>query len=92
MNHTELIDALSEKSSLPKTQVKSVLDALADVAQQQVKAGNDVYLNGLGRLRVVKTSARTGRNPRTGEALNIPAKNRVTFVSSKALKDAAEGK
>lgn len=92
MNHTELIDALSAKSSLPKTQVKSVLDALTEVTQEQVKSGSDVYLNGLGRVRVVKTAARVGRNPRTGASLDIPAKNRVTFVSSKALKDAAEGK
>lgn len=88
MKQSDLVKAISQDSSLPQTQVEAVLKSLGVVAQQALTIGDDVTLPGLGRIRTVLSKARTGRNPRTGEALQIPEKTRVTFVVSKALKDA----
>lgn len=89
MKHSELIDALAAKADISKSDAKKALDALTGIVHEQVSGGNDVNLNGLGRIRVVHTKERTGRNPRTGESITIAAKNRVTFVAAKAVKDAA---
>lgn len=88
MKQSELVKAISQDSNLPQTQVESVLKSLGVQTHQALANGDDVTLPGLGRIRTVLSKARTGRNPRTGEALQIPEKTRVSFVVSKALKDA----
>ena len=88
MNQAELVKAVSEKSSLPQTQVESVLKGLGAVAHECLGAGGEVVLPGIGKLSVATRAARTGRNPRTGEALNIAAKKVPHFSAAKALKDA----
>ncbi len=71
--------------------VEKTLDALCGVAAAELLGGGEVPLPGIGKLKTKKTSARTGRNPRTGESVNIPAGTRVRLVVGKELKEALRG-
>ncbi len=66
----------------------TALDSLCEVAAAELLGGGEVPLPGIGKLKAKPTAARKGRNPRTGEALDIPAGKRVFFVSGKDLKEA----
>ena len=68
--------------------IGKVLEATGDVALNTLKQGGEVPLPVLGAIKVSRSAARTGRNPKTGDALEIPAKNVAKFRPSKALKDA----
>lgn len=89
MNQNELVKAVADASGLPQTNINSVLKELAGVAHSVLGAGGEVTLPGLGKLSVITRTARTGRNPRTGEAIQIAEKKVPKFTASKALKDAA---
>jgi DNA-binding protein HU-beta len=91
MNQAELFNEIAANVAnfgTPKIHVKNVLDALAKVAKAELGKGGEVTIPGIGKLTVKKTAARTGRNPRTGESVEIPAKNKPVFTAIKALKDA----
>lgn len=95
MNKQELIDEVSARSvqhhsaGVSKTVVAAVLDTLADIAGKQLTAaGAELTLPGIGKLKAVHKAGRTGRNPKTGEALKILPRTAVKFVVAKALKDA----
>lgn len=88
MTKQELIDVLKKKTNQPISAVTNVLDALAEVAKDELAKGNEVPLPGLGKLTVTDKPARKGRNPATGEEIDIPAKRVPKFVAAKALKDA----
>ena len=66
----------------------AALDSLCEVAVAELLGGGEVPLPGLGKLKLRKTAARKGRNPRTGETLDIPAGKKVLFVTGKELKNA----
>lgn len=68
--------------------VETVLDALGDVAAAELLGGGEIPLPGLGKLKSKDIAARHGRNPRTGETLDIPAHKAVTFTACKDLKEA----
>ena len=86
MTKAQLVTQLSEKTDLPKTKVKDLLDELAGTAYSEAKKG--FTLPGIGKLVLAQRKARTGRNPQTGESIKIPAKKVVKFRLSKACKDA----
>ena len=88
MNKTELVSAIAEKSGLSKDQATTALNAFEAVVTDELKAGGSVALVGFGAFSVKTREARNGRNPKTGEALQIAASNAVTFKAGKALKDA----
>ena len=94
MTKSELIDRITETMRIrydrcmSKVDVVSFLDSLTDVVTERVAAGDDVPLPGLGKLSVKEKAARTGRNPATGESIQIPAKRVPDFTPVKALKDA----
>ena len=94
MTKQELIDAIKENSTsryeagVSKVVIAAVLDTLGDVAQAEIQQGGEITLPGLGKLSVQNRAARTGRNPSTGEEINIAAKNVPHFSAAKALKDA----
>mgnify|MGYP000912374887 CR=1 FL=1 len=88
MNKQDLIDAVANASGTTKADAERVLEALTTVTQHELAKGNEVTLHGLGKLKVSQRKARTGRNPQTGEAIQIPAKNVPGFSAAKALKDA----
>lgn len=91
MNQAELVNAISDNhanTGVSKTAIKFVLDALAETAKGELKKGGEVTLPGIGKLTVKTTAARKGRNPATGDEIDIPAKNVPKFSAAKALKDA----
>ncbi len=91
MTRTELIATVAEKTSLPKADIEQALNSLISIISGELAAGQDVRLNGLGTLKVNDRAARTGRNPRTGEAIAIAASKAVTFRVAKELKAALNG-
>lgn len=89
MNQADLIDQIATDTGLSKADVKKVLDAQTTAVHAVVAAGGVVTLNGIGKISVVQRKARTGRNPSTGEPIQIAAKKVPDFSAVKALKDAA---
>ena len=88
MNKAELIDAVAEAADISKAAATRSVDTVLDSISGSLKKGDSVTLVGFGTFSVRARNARTGRNPRTGEALNIPASNMPVFKAGKALKDA----
>jgi len=88
MNKAELIDAVAESADLSKASAARALDAALDTITAALQAGDQVTLVGFGTFSVRPRAARTGRNPRTGEAIEIKASNNPAFKAGKALKDA----
>lgn len=91
MNQAELLEIVAKKSGHHKKDVESVLKATGETAQAALANGDEVVLLGIGKLSVSKRAARTGRNPKTGAALEIAAKRVPKFSASKALRDATAG-
>lgn len=87
MTKAELITAISDASQITKADTQLILDNLAKVGSKELAATGEFALPGFGKLEVSERNARTGRNPRTGESVQIPATKRVKFSASKVLKD-----
>ena len=87
MTRTDLIEAIAQETGTDKQQAKAFLEGFTRVVEREMKNEGDVPLAGLGKFKVVKRKARVGRNPATGEAIQIPAKTVVKFTVAKALKD-----
>lgn len=90
MNQQQLINEIASHVSntgTSKASIKFVLDAQASIAQLELKKGGEVTLPGIGKLSVKQRAARMGRNPKTGETMEISAKKVPHFAVAKALKD-----
>lgn len=90
MNKAELISKIAEKANLSKKEAAAALAALTATITDTLKDGDSVTLVGFGTFEVRKRGARTGKNPRTGEAIEIPEAKIPAFKAGKALKDAVE--
>ena len=90
MTKSGIAEHLAERAEIKKTQAVTVLNELAALAYKEAK--NTFTLPGIGKIALVKRKARTGRNPRTGEKIKIPARKAVKFRVAKAAKDAILGK
>jgi DNA-binding protein HU-beta len=88
MNKTELIDAVAEATDSSKAAANKAVDAVLDTITNALKGGDQVTLVGFGTFLVRDRAARTGRNPQTGETINIAASKAPAFKAGKALKDA----
>lgn len=88
MNKTELVDAVAEKADLSKASAARAVDAALDAIGGSLAQGDQVALIGFGTFLVRDRAARSGRNPRTGETINIAAAKVPAFKPGKALKDA----
>lgn len=88
MNRTELIDAIAKETQLTKKDVEAVLKSFIDVVTGELKDGGKVQLVGFGTFEVSERAAREGRNPQTGESMEIKASKAPKFKAGKALKDA----
>jgi DNA-binding protein HU-beta len=88
MNKSELIDVVAKKADLPKTKAQDAVEAIFDGIKAALKKGGEVRLVGFGTFSVAKRAATTGRNPRTGEKINIPASKQPKFKAGKELKEA----
>jgi DNA-binding protein HU-beta len=88
MNKSELIDAVASAADLSKVAATKAVDAVLDTVTNTLKNGEQVTLVGFGTFEVRARAARSGRNPQTGETINIKASNAPAFKAGKALKDA----
>lgn len=92
VNKSELIDAIAEKSGLAKSDAGRALEATLEVITNSLSSGDPVVMVGFGTFSVADRAARTGRNPKTGEPLDIPAATLAKFKPGKLLKDAVNNK
>ena len=88
MNKGDLIEAVANEAGLSKADATRAVDAALNAITEALKAGNQVSLVGFGTFVVKKRAARQGRNPRTGETIEISASKVPGFKAGKALKDA----
>jgi DNA-binding protein HU-beta len=88
MNKSELIDAIAEKANLTKADAGKALDAVTAAITDELKSGGSVTLVGFGTFGVKERAARTGRNPKTNEKIEIAARKVPDFKAGKGLKDA----
>lgn len=87
MNKTELVAAMAEQTNLSKKDAEAALKAFIDVVSEELKKGEKVQLVGFGTFEVSERAAREGRNPQTGETMEIKASKTPKFKAGKALKD-----
>ncbi len=88
MNKSDLVDAIAISADISKASAGRALDAMVESIKNALKNGDAVSLVGFGTFKVSERAARTGRNPRTGEEINIKAAKIPKFTSGKGLKDA----
>lgn len=88
MNKSQLIEAVAEKSGLTKADTEKAFKAFVETISSEMAKGEQITLIGFGTFLVRERKARTGRNPRTGETIQIAASKVPAFKAGKALKDA----
>jgi DNA-binding protein HU-beta len=88
MNKASIVDMVHQKLGGTKVQAEDVVNGIFDSIVSTLKSGGEVSIAGFGSFVVKKQAARTARNPRTGEAVQVAAKNAPKFKAAKALKDA----
>jgi DNA-binding protein HU-beta len=87
MTQSEVINHFAEKFDLKRTQAKEIFDELANLASSEVKENGEFVLPGFGKLVRSERKAREGRNPATGDTIQIPAKTTLKFRVGKGMKD-----
>lgn len=90
MNKTELVAKMAEGAAISKKDAEAALNAFLDTVVDAVKAGDTVTLVGFGTFTSSERTARKGRNPRTGEELDIPAMRVPSFRAGKSFKDSVK--
>ena len=88
MNRNELVEAVSERTGLARSDAAQAIEAVLAAITEAMRVGDTVTLSGFGSFVAKSRAARTGRNPRTGEAIAIPASRAPAFKAGKGLKDA----
>ncbi len=88
MNKQDLVSQVADSSGLSKSDASKAVESVFDTISSTLKSGGDVRLVGFGTFSVSQRKASTGRNPRTGEPMTIPASTQPKFKAGKALKDA----
>ena len=87
MSKAELVEKIASQAGLTKADAERAVNAFVNVVTAGLKAGDDITLVGFGTFSTGKRAARQGRNPQTGETINIAAKRVVKFKPGKALRD-----
>ena len=87
MTQSEVLNHFAEKTGLKRAQVKEFFDELAELASNEVKNNGEFALPNFGKLVLSERKAREGRNPQTGETIQIPAKTTLKFRLGKSIKD-----
>ena len=90
MNKKELVEKISTKSGISKTQAEKALKAFEDSVIEALSSGDKVTLVGFGTFGISNRKARKGRNPQTGQEITIPAKKTPKFTAGKVLKEAVQ--
>ena len=91
MTKSDLIERLAGKADLTRPRAEELLDFLLNDVTEALKKGEKVNISGFGTFTVSNRKARTGRNPKTGEPIEIPASRSAKFKAGKTLKDALGG-
>ena len=92
MNKQGLIDAMAAQTDRTKGETRQTLEILLSAIQQSLRQGDPVQLPGFGTFKVGQRAARTGRNPKTGQAIQIAARKTIKFTAGKAFKEAVNPK
>ncbi|HVG29018.1 MAG TPA: HU family DNA-binding protein [Pyrinomonadaceae bacterium] len=87
MTQSEVFNHFAEKTGMKRAQVKEFFDELANLASSEVKGNGEFVLPGFGKMVLSERKAREGRNPQTGETIQIPAKTTLKFRLGKSMKD-----
>ena len=87
MKKADLVDAIAGKSGAPKAQVQQLVEDVFELMADALSRGDKIDLRGFGTFSVRESAARTGRNPQTGEPIQIPARKTPAFKPGKELKD-----
>jgi len=90
MTKAELVAKIAEKNGTSKAQAEASMNAILDIIKDELAAGNKLTLTGFGTFSVSERKARTGRNPRTGSEIKIPACKVAQFKPGKVLKEAVK--
>ena len=88
MNKNDLVSAVSTSVGMSQADANKAVDSVFDSISNSLRSGNEVRLVGFGTFSVSHRKATTGRNPRTGQAIQIAARNNAKFKAGKALKEA----
>ena len=91
MNNSDLAHRISEAYGLSKADARKLVDGVFATITEAAAAGAEVSLNGFGKFKVKESAAREGRNPGTGEAIQIAASKKLAFTPAKAVKDKLNG-
>jgi DNA-binding protein HU-beta len=91
MKASELIDHVAESAGIEKSQAKKAVEAVFAGITEAAKGGNEISWPGFGKFKVKDSPARQGRNPATGETIEIAASRKLTFAPAKQVKDALAG-
>ena len=91
MNHAELADSVAAALDLAKADARKAVDAVFAAIADAAAKGEEVSINGFGKFKVKATPAREGRNPSTGETIQIKAAKKLSFGPAKAVKDRLNG-
>lgn len=87
LTKSEIVDAIIEKTLLPRNQASQVIEQLLEIMKKTLQSGEDVMISGFGKFSVKSKRERKGRNPSTGESMMLRPRKVVTFKSSKKLTD-----
>jgi nucleoid DNA-binding protein len=88
VNKTELVERIADEATLPKSEVQKYWEALEKAITSTLKSGEEVQITGFGKFYVQERKAREGRNPQTGEKMQIAASKVPTFSAGNSLKEA----
>ena len=88
MNTSELVERIADEHGVSKDHTRKIIDSVLVTIASAAAAGEEVNLAGFGRFKAADRAARSGRNPATGEAIEIPASRKLTFSPAKTVRDA----
>lgn len=91
MNNSDLVEKIAASHDVSKSDAKGLVDAVFAAIADAAAAGEEISLNGFGKFKVRDSAAREGRNPSTGETIQIAASKKIGFTPAKALKDRLNG-
>lgn len=92
LTKTDITDMISQSARMTGKEAKAVVDSVFDLIKDELTKGNPVKISGFGKWNVKSKHARIGRNPQTGEELEIAARNVLTFKSSNVMREAVNYK
>ncbi|GGE10869.1 integration host factor [Aureimonas endophytica] len=91
MNNSDIAAVVAEEHSIAKAEAKAIVDRVFAALAEAAARGEEVSINGFGKFKVKEAAAREGRNPSTGETIQIAASKKLGFTPAKALKDRLNG-